>query len=217
MTGILIALAVGALLLYLAHLAHVSNQNLHVKRSSLPGYQVPKDTTPGTVPPPPGAAGQVLQLGKSHQVQGWSGEIALDPDRKGKVYGWGLTIKGRKVRWASVRPDDRVWACPIVGMKYRPPKAQKVYRSYAMGAGNPVRLHRDKMNKFDPNAVEVWDKNLKAHVGYLPQEWSEVVAKELDAGRTVRAWSIWEQANQDGERSAIYLLFLRGGLTIEQV
>jgi hypothetical protein len=214
MTGVLIALAVGALLLYLAHL---SSQNMHVKRSSLPGYQVPKDTTPGTVPPPASAAGQVLQLGKSHQVQGWSGEIALDPDRKGKVYGWGLTIKGRKVRWASVRPDDRVWACPIVGMKYRPPKAQKVYRSYAMGAGNPVRLHRDKMNKFDPNAVEVWDKSLKAHVGYLPQEWSEVVAKELDAGRTVRAWSIWEQANQDGERSAIYLLFLREGLTIEQV
>lgn len=49
-----------------------------------------------------------------------------------------------------------------------------------------VRLQRDKSNPYDPNAVEVLaDSGEK--LGYIPAFHSEIVARSLSTGRTVRA------------------------------
>ena len=62
----------------------------------------------------------------------------------------------------------------IVGMKYRGTEALVA----SLFPGESITLKREKTNRFDANAVQVWAR--KTHVGYLPKGMAAVLAKLMD-------------------------------------
>jgi hypothetical protein len=64
----------------------------------------------------------------------------------------------------------------IVGMKHRPPLVQQHFN--ALPSGAPLLLKRDRENRFDRNAVQVWSGD--HHVGYVKSEQVTPLAMAFD-------------------------------------
>ena len=151
-----------------------------------------------------------LEWGTPYRVDlNWIGSIHLYPSAQGDIFGWDLELGDGRLPWSSLRPDAPVWAARVVGNQYRPKDAQRAFRGARFEAGRPIRLRRDPNNALDANAVEVWDGNATVHVDFLPRDWAQVVAEEMDAGNELRAWTVWENADPADGRS-IYVMMLRG-------
>lgn len=63
----------------------------------------------------------------------------------------------------------------IVGMKHR----GTVEFVAKLLAGEPLALLRESNNDFDPNAIQVWARNM--HVGYVKASQARELAKRIDA------------------------------------
>jgi HIRAN domain len=68
----------------------------------------------------------------------------------------------------------------LVGAKFRGADIVKLVAS--LPDGETLTLIRERENKFDPNAVQVWARGV--HVGYLKESQNRAVATAMDAAIT---------------------------------
>lgn len=89
-----------------------------------------------------------------------------------------------------------------------------VLQDDAFAPGSPLSLRPEPKNKFDRNAVGIWDKNGRLQVGYVPAEQCEDVARRLRRER-VEAYVLWEWRNDRGERCGLRMLVCPPGALAE--
>ncbi len=73
--------------------------------------------------------------------------------------------------------------CYIAGTNFRPNLAE-IEPNLEIGA--EFRLEREPQNKFDENAIAVYDVKTN-HIGYIPKAKNEVLARLLDSGKLLSA------------------------------
>lgn len=69
----------------------------------------------------------------------------------------------------------------LAGVKFR----REAYLSAKPVDGDVLTLKPEPTNKFDPNAVQVFKGDI--HIGYVPREFSSMVAGHLAEGNTFEA------------------------------
>ncbi len=79
------------------------------------------------------------------------------------------------------RPDNPTLHLPLAGFQYH--RAEGVWPFLHPGAD--LRLHRERWNRHDPQAVAVYYRQEK--LGYLPRPDNAAVARWLDQDRRLRA------------------------------
>jgi hypothetical protein len=111
------------------------------------------------------------------------------------------TRDGYRVRDAVseelVRDDDpRIRVVKVAGVSYRLDDLQ----DDGFAPGRRLALAAEPENEHDPNAVGIWDANLRVQAGYVPAE----TARELDAAEW-QAVSLLE-FKEDGRRAGLRVL-----------
>lgn len=118
----------------------------------------------------------------------------------------GYHLKGR--HGVALRFDDEsdllegmgVLTPKVAGTTRRMPQLQ----SATVAPGQRLRLIPDPQNRYDPNAVEVWDAERRLMIGYIPAECAPRIAS---ARRPYLAWSLWEyRAKESGERVGLRIV-----------
>lgn len=73
--------------------------------------------------------------------------------------------------------------CHIAGTNFRPEIAEI---EPLLTTGAKLILRREPENKFDENAIAVYD-NSENHLGYVPKTQNPILARLLDAGKSLSA------------------------------
>lgn len=73
--------------------------------------------------------------------------------------------------------------CRVAGTSYRPNIAAV---EPELNLGAKFRLEREPDNEFDEWAIKIYDAR-NVHIGYVPKTKNEVLARLLDAGKTLSA------------------------------
>lgn len=84
-----------------------------------------------------------------------------------------------------------LFACHVAGTNFRPEIAE-IEPELKTGAN--LRLRREPQNEFDEFAVAVYDA-VENHLGYVPKNKNEVLARLLDAGKQLSAKLVAKQWN----------------------
>lgn len=66
----------------------------------------------------------------------------------------------------------------LVGTKYRGEEMVALLASLEIGA--PIEMRRDRDNKHDPYAIEVWAFDAGKHIGYLARGLNRKIALMMD-------------------------------------
>ena len=70
-----------------------------------------------------------------------------------------------------------------------------------------VRLLPEPQNRFDRNAIAVYDDALQLRVGYVPRRAAAEIGRALNAGRVGTALSLWQWLDlTDGRRTGLHIL-----------
>jgi hypothetical protein len=90
--------------------------------------------------------------------------------------------------------DARVRVIKVAGVSYRLDALQ----DDAFVPGRRLALVPEPDNEHDPNAIGVWDEDLRLQVGYVPAE----IARELevDDWQAVTLWEFFEDGRRGGLR-----------------
>jgi hypothetical protein len=94
-----------------------------------------------------------------------------------------------------VRADDpRVRVVKVAGVSYR----LEVLQDDAFAPGHRLALVAEPDNEHDPNAIGIWDAELRLQAGYVPAE----IARELHADdwQAVSLWESFEEGKRGGLR-----------------
>jgi hypothetical protein len=86
----------------------------------------------------------------------------------------------------------------------------------AFAPGSPLLLRAEPDNRYDKNAVGVWDARGHVQVGYVPRERSHQLARRLGRGERLDVLSLWEWRDAHGKRCGLRLLVCPLGLLAEQ-
>lgn len=81
--------------------------------------------------------------------------------------------------------------CYIAGTNFRPDIAEIEPH---LTADTRLKLQREPSNEYDPLAIAIYDSN-NYHLGYIPKTKNEVLAKLLDAGKSLSAKLVAKQWN----------------------
>ncbi len=73
-------------------------------------------------------------------------------------------------------------------------------------AGQPLALKPEPANKFDRDAVAIYDSRGRTQFGYVPADRSAEIAKRLSQGENLRAFVLWEWRGQNLKRSGLTVL-----------
>jgi HIRAN domain len=96
----------------------------------------------------------------------------------------------------------------VAGTTFRPQALQRPQFT----PGERVTLVRESENEYDENAVAVFDAKGKEQVGYVPKDVAAKLAKRLDSGEKLEAFSLWEWRKKSGERCALRVFIGPGQL-----
>ena len=81
--------------------------------------------------------------------------------------------------------------CHIAGTNFRPDIGEIEPN---LTAGAQLKLQREPRNEFDESAIAIYDAN-NYHLGYIPKTKNEVLAKLLDAGKSLSAKLVAKEWN----------------------
>lgn len=97
---------------------------------------------------------------------------------------------GQTLSWHTLPRSHGLESISVVGEKYK--GRLEALQDRAFSPGRPLQLVREPKNPYDPNAVAVFDAGSTLHVGYLPKGDAARITKELDAGKDLRCYAMWE-------------------------
>ena len=81
--------------------------------------------------------------------------------------------------------------CYVAGTNFRPDIADI---ESDLTAGAQLKLQREQQNGFDESAIAIYDAE-NHHLGYVPKTKNEVLARLLDAGKSLSAKLVAKQWN----------------------
>lgn len=105
--------------------------------------------------------------------------------------------------------EAHVLYCKVAGVDHH----ERTLQDARFAAGSPLMLRPEPKNRYDRNAVGVWDGSGNVQVGYIPEEFSDKVAKRMRAGEQVVGYVIREirHDSASGRRSGLHILVLPPG------
>jgi hypothetical protein len=80
----------------------------------------------------------------------------------------------------------------------------------AFAPGRRLSLRPQPDNPYNHNAVMVWDEGGRLHVGYVPAEYSALLADQMNQAVLVQARVVWEWLNLAEKRTHIRMLVHQG-------
>ena len=73
--------------------------------------------------------------------------------------------------------------------------------------GRPLRLLPEPHNRHDPDAIGIWDEQLRLQAGYVPAEMAPGIGRMLREGRLKTSMSLWQWRDlNSGERVGLHAL-----------
>ena len=108
--------------------------------------------------------------------------------------------------------DPRAFYCRVAGAKYRP----SALADKRFAHGSQIVLRAEPDNKYDENAVGIWDASGRLHVGYVPATLSSEIARLMRAGTALGGQVIREfrAGSVRGTRVAIHVILAPVGPVI---
>jgi HIRAN domain len=125
-------------------------------------------------------------------AEGGGGRLRIWLERGESGYWLRDAATGDAMKW----DDSRVRVVKLAGASYRADALQ----DEAFAPGRRLALVREPENEHDPNAIGIWDAELKVQAGYVPAD----VAPELHGDE--QAVSLWEFRGEDGSRIGLRVL-----------
>jgi hypothetical protein len=126
-------------------------------------------------------------------------------------YGYKLRDEeGRFLGWDdSLLAESGVEVLSVAGTSFR----LRALQDRAFAPGSRLLLRADPENEYDENAVEVLDADGRVHIGFVPKERSEAIARRLES-EPLEVFSLWTWRNDRGQRSALRILVSRPGTVV---
>jgi HIRAN domain len=159
---------------------------------------------PGHAPDPP------LRLG--FEEREWDSESESSGEEL-DGYGYGLRDEDdRAIAW-----DDQLLAAngievmKVAGTSHRLADIQ----SPAFAPGSPLLLKPDPKNRFDKNAIGVWDARGRIKAGFVPKERAAEIGRRLRSER-LEALLLWEWRDSRGERCGLRMLVAPPEVLVER-
>jgi hypothetical protein len=132
-------------------------------------------------------------------------EWAMEIEGGEALGGYGYELRdeeGRALGWDDpVLVESGVEVLKVAGTSFRLPALQ----DRAFAPGSRLALRPDPDNAYDENAVEVLDAGGRVHVGFVPKERSEALARRLKSEH-LEIFCLWAWRNDRGRRSALRIL-----------
>lgn len=123
-------------------------------------------------------------------------------------HGWGYMVErledGQKMAWEFLcNRGEGMESLPVAGESHHHEDLQ------ADSFRPPARLSLvpEPTNRYDPNAVAVWDAARRYQAGYIPGSEAKRIAGRIRNGKLVECLSIWETI-VNGERVSLRILLL---------
>jgi len=153
-----------------------------------------------------------LERGATYEIAGGKITRHLRPDSRGGGWEMNEGTRGR-ILWGGMHPRAAVRAFRVAGTHHRGKEAKKAFQGEAFNPGRRVSLKREPTNKNDPNAIAIYDEAGEVMIGYVPSEFAEDLARFLDRGEEIRAWSIFETRGAK-VRDTLYVMAMRDDLEV---
>lgn len=99
----------------------------------------------------------------------------------------------QKLNWYTLPRSDGLESIQVVGCSHYLSNLQQ--SCFYVGA--KVLLVPEKDNKYDPNAIAVWDINKRFKIGYIPKEEAKRINKKIANGEIETSIIMWESTHED--------------------
>jgi hypothetical protein len=118
-------------------------------------------------------------------------------------YGYGLRDEDdRALTWDDPHlTANGVEVLKVAGTSHRVRDVQAA----AFAPGSPLLLKPDPKNRFDENAIGVWDARGRIQAGFVPKERAAEIGRRLRSER-LEAICLWEWRDSRGERCGLRML-----------
>lgn len=116
---------------------------------------------------------------------------------------------GQRLQWRTLPKSSGLESVNVVGEKYY----GAAVADPSFGIGRSLVLQRQPQNQFDSNAIAVWNADNTLQVGYIPREEAKRLARAIDKGQSLNAYSIWETRDR-GHRTDLRLLLVKKSASI---
>jgi hypothetical protein len=117
---------------------------------------------------------------------------------------------GQRLQWRGLPRKAGLESINVVGEQYY----ALALRDQSFTPGRRLVLQRQPQNPFDTNAIAVFNSDASLQVGYLPREDAKRLARVLDKGTRLDAFSIWEVLD-GGRRVQVRVLLIKPGSSID--
>lgn len=114
--------------------------------------------------------------------------------------------------------DPRAFYCQVAGIAHYP----DALTSAAFAPGERVALRLEPENAYDPDAVSVWASGSRTQAGYVPREFSGLIARRLRGGEKLEGFVLREirRGSKKGPRAGLHIIIAPPGevqlMVIEQ-
>ena len=117
----------------------------------------------------------------------------------------------QRLDWRSLPRSDGLESLNVVGEQFYVPAIE--HESFAVGL--PVTLVREPDNRFDSNAIAVFNADRSHQVGYLPRDDARRLSRAFVKNGVPKTFAIWETFSEEGRRVALRLLLVKDSASID--